>query len=303
MSPKPLLLLLLLGVVAAGTLHPQAPAPEAEPVSSLDAGAEPADRLPFESLCAKRSCIERLLVPQRQAADPAPTEPTGGWVFPLWWGVPLLLAGLVGKLWVIGPGLLSMPLVQPLRWFLLVPLYSRISNAALFENPVRKRVSAYVRANPGATIMEVRNAVGIAWGTAVYHLERLERSGELVGERRGNHHRYFQANTPEARQRVGLSTLQQPNAYNLARAIAENPGIHQKGLCDGLGLNNPAASKHLRKLRDAGLVQAHRISRYVVYEPTDRLHSTLDLMADGPGGPGPDAPAAGLPVEQDMDAA
>lgn len=282
------LVLLLLGLVAlGGALHVPAPAPpEAEPVHHLDGGV-------LDPGGCERACLDRMLAP-RQAEEVPPPGPA--WIFPAW-GLPaLLLAGLVGKLWAVGPGLLSLPFVRPLRWLLFVPLYSRISNAQLFENPVRKRISAYVRDHPGATIMEVRNACDVAWGTAVYHLERLERSGELVGERRGNHHRYFQANTPEARVRSGWSTLQQPSAYNLARAIADNPGIHQKGLCEGLGLNNPAASKHLRKLRDAGLVEAQRISRYVVYEPTDRLHSTLELMeaqGDAPGGAGVPAAAPG----------
>ncbi len=203
-----------------------------------------------------------------------------GWS--LWWALPALLAfTAAGKILLLGLAYAGPGLGRLLRFAVLLPLlgfWSRIAPEHLLENPIRRRVREYIHDHPGATIMEVRNALDIAWGTAVYHLDRLARSGELVDDRRINHHRYFLANTPEARVRGGWATLQQPSAYNLARAIANNPGIHQKGLCEDLGIQNPAASKHLARLREAGLVEARRISRYVVYDPTQRLQTTLELM-------------------------
>jgi ArsR family transcriptional regulator len=50
-------------------------------------------------------------------------------------------------------------------------------------------------------------------------------------------------------------------------------------LCEALGMQQPTVSRHLKILRDRGLVAAHREGKEVIYRLTDmRIIQALDLM-------------------------
>lgn len=170
----------------------------------------------------------------------------------------------------------------------LVPLFSRVAPERLLENPVRARVHEAVSSDPGLSLQDVRDRSGIAWGTTVHHLARLERAGYLVSVRHGNHRRFFPANTPVSRSRRELSVLAHPTAHRVAAHVLAEPGTDQKSLCAALGLNNPAASKHLSRMERLGLVSVETVGRSRLYQPTDLLRTTLATM-DTLGGvrPGP----------------
>jgi len=157
----------------------------------------------------------------------------------------------------------------------LAPLFSRIAGEDLLENPARARVHEAIAQEPGLSMQDVRDRAGIAWGTTVHHLARLEHHGLVVSVRDGGSRRYFPANTTAARYRRELSALAHPTTLALARAVAQSPGIDQKGLCAGLGLLNPAASKHLARLGRMGLVEAVPVGRSRRYQPTPRLADVL----------------------------
>lgn len=161
-------------------------------------------------------------------------------------------------------------------------LFSRIERGALLDNPVRARVHDVVTQDPGLSLSEVRARTGIAWGTAVHHLRRLEDHGMVVSVNLLAHRRYFAANTPAASQRTALAVVIHPTARRIAQLVIERPGIDQSGICQALGLNNPAASKHLRQFEAQGLVHSHRSGRSRFYRPTDALGSALRLLEPAP---------------------
>lgn len=165
-----------------------------------------------------------------------------------------------------------------------VPLFSRIERDRLLDNPVRARVHEAVAQDPGLSLSDIAARAGIAWGTAVHHLSRLESNGLLVSTSRGGHRRFFVANTPAAAQRSAVAVVLHPTARRIAELVAQRPGIDQSGICQALDLNNPAASKHLGRFEAQGLVLSERSGRSRHYHPTGGLRSALVLL---------DAPAQG----------
>ncbi len=157
-------------------------------------------------------------------------------------------------------------------------LFSRIQGDKVLDHPVRAAVKDFVAANPGATMQEVRSAVGVAWGTVVHHLRRLELEEHVVSQRDGNHRRFFIRNTMSRSQRKDLATLAAENARNLALAVALRPGQRQKDLCSAVGVSNPVASKYLKRLEENGLVRSATQSRSRLYWPTERLVETIPLL-------------------------
>lgn len=168
------------------------------------------------------------------------------------------------------------------RWAavaLLAPLATKLDTSPL-ENQNRLAILEHISEHPGASIQEVRDAVGVAWGTAVYHLERLRREEKVVSHRSGNHRRFWTSGTPEAGMRRGWAVLEQPTARDIAMAVAATPGMHQGAICEALQVRAPSASKHLTRLEQSGLVVKQRVSRYAVYAPTERLEQILTLRSD-----------------------
>lgn len=161
-------------------------------------------------------------------------------------------------------------------------LFSRIERSALLDNPVRARVHQAVAQDPGLSLSEVSTRAGIAWGTTVHHLRRLEANGMVVSESRLAHRRYFIANTPAAEQRTAVAVVMHPTARRIAHLVNQRPGIDQTGICHALALANPAASKHLSKFEAEGLIVSQRVGRGRHYHGTTTLDSALRLVESSP---------------------
>ncbi|HEX9817204.1 MAG TPA: hypothetical protein VGB18_09510, partial [Candidatus Thermoplasmatota archaeon] len=156
------------------------------------------------------------------------------------------------------------------------PLFSRISSHKILDNNVRNRVHECIMATPGVTIKEVTQLLGIGWGTAVYHLGRLEQERLIVSERHRQFRRYFKNGGAIANDdKTGFSELKNPTTERIASEIANRPGTGQKDLCATVGISAPLAHKHLTRLESAQLLTKQREWRSVKYFPTEKLVALL----------------------------
>lgn len=181
-----------------------------------------------------------------------------------------MLHGRAGSL--VGRALRASILALP-----FLSLFSRIEKGRILDNPVRSRVHDLVGQEPGITLTAIQARAGVAWGTAVHHLRRLETHGLVVSAQQAGHHRYYLANSAAAARRGAVAVIAHPTARRIAELVAHRPGIDQAAICQTLGLNNPAASKHLSQFALQGLVLSHRAGRFRQYHATGCLHEVLAL--------------------------
>lgn len=186
----------------------------------------------------------------------------------------LVFCGTAVQAWLGRAGSLLTRGGRALAGLIGIPLFSRIERSRLMDNPARAHIHEAITQEPGLSLTELAQRTGVAWGTAVHHLRRLESHGLLVSKRQGER-RYFIANTPAAAQRSAVSVVMHPTARRIARLLHQQPGIDQTGICLALQLNNPAASKHLGQFEAQGLVVSRRAGRSRVYQPTGALHEAL----------------------------
>ena len=74
------------------------------------------------------------------------------------------------------------------------------------------------------------------------------------------------------------SALSDPNRILMLYALSEKP-LNVTELTHELGLNQPTTSRHLKVMRERGLVQTVRTGTTVTYHLTDqRLIQALDLL-------------------------
>jgi DNA-binding transcriptional ArsR family regulator len=176
-------------------------------------------------------------------------------------------------------GTLAMKL-EPVRrglFLLALPLYSRLKRNELLENGVRERIYRALEQQPGLSIIQVCRAAKVGWGTAVYHLQRLERDKLVVSRRDGQYRRFFHnGHAPEEGALAPAArALQAPIAQRIAAFVLANPGCAQKDLCLALGIQPPLASKWLGRLLEAGLLTSQREWKLVRYAPTPALQERL----------------------------
>lgn len=165
-------------------------------------------------------------------------------------------------------------------------LFSRIQPNRMLENGVRNRVYQAVVHNPGVTLKEIVAVCGIGWGTAVYHLDRLENERLVVSERNRQFRRFFKNGGPVPNQtRAAFVELKNPTGQRIAEAVRSSPGVCQKELCARIGISPPLAHKYLSRLEAAGLVSAQRDWKLVKYHPTPELEALL--LAASPPVPAP----------------
>ena len=76
------------------------------------------------------------------------------------------------------------------------------------------------------------------------------------------------------------SAISDPKRILLLYAINEK-ARNVNGLAEKLEISQPAASRHLKVLKERGLIQAHREGASVIYTLTDdRLIQALDLLRE-----------------------
>ena len=76
------------------------------------------------------------------------------------------------------------------------------------------------------------------------------------------------------------SAISEPNRILLIYAVADKPQ-NVNNLADIVGISQSAASRHLKVLRERGLIQAQRNGTQVIYSLTDeRFIQALDLLRE-----------------------
>lgn len=147
----------------------------------------------------------------------------------------------------------------------LLPFFSRIEDDQLAAHPARRAALDVIHANPGATIQDIQAALGLAWGTTVHHLRRLDRAGLIAVRRDGGRCGHWPLG--QAPPRDGLSSADRA----VAALVKSSPGLTQRDIARIVGVGAPAACKRLARLDEAGLVAQVREGRSCLYVPTARL--------------------------------
>jgi len=128
---------------------------------------------------------------------------------------------------------------------------------ALEAEDITGAVLAYIGAAPGCTVRQVARALGIKWGRANYHIQKLRVQGFLGGE-------------PG---KQGALTLAQPGAdpnrldwrqiwvHETLAFVRENPGCTVQDLVTATGLTKLGVRSRMRTLHRAGLVRVESRGR------------------------------------------
>lgn len=130
------------------------------------------------------------------------------------------------------------------------------------ENPTRETIGTFVRAHPGATIVEVAGHARVTHPTAKYHLDILERAGLIQSHRWGNKRLYFpRAGTLDEWERDFITLLRSAEASTVLSTVVSNPWTYPKEVAEQQGLSRLTVAAHARALQELGLLHRAREGR------------------------------------------
>ncbi len=154
------------------------------------------------------------------------------------------------------------------RPFAPAPLFTRFSKDTVLEHPKREELWTYIVSHPGACLPDLCDATGLSRTAVTHHLRLMEKQHLIVSMRHGRTRHFFQnGGRFGSHAKEAYAVLQNERSHEIAQCVASEPGLIQKKVCDALGMEASVAHWHLRRLQDAGLVDARRDGRTVRYFP------------------------------------
>lgn len=144
-----------------------------------------------------------------------------------------------------------------------IGLYAKISRAEVFDNSVRERIFAAIRANPGISASDLARVASVSWGTTIYHLDVLEQTQMVSSLRKGRYRRYFENGAALTQTKDIVATLRNPVTASVVEAMRARPGVTQKDLAAAVSMTPQALHWHLARLVQTGLVRKEREGRVV----------------------------------------
>lgn len=189
-------------------------------------------------------------------------------------------------LWGVGSAALA---VLSVGGFFAVTRY--ISPKEALKNPQRSMLYGFIRGNPGAHLKQLSEEFAMKTSSILWHIRKLE-SAELVkSERVGGYRVFYAVDGGIEIKRVSraITSLQNENARHIFGRIQRRPGSTTRQISEALNIHGGTVRWHLRKLRDAGLLDE------LVQETGSRFYNTplgdraLETMEGAPTS----GPAAG----------
>jgi len=111
---------------------------------------------------------------------------------------------------------------------------------------------------PGIHIRRLQKVLGASFNTTRYHVEALERNGEIVREKEGHFDRLYSAGLEE-KDRKAFATLHGGPSRKVLQSLAEGASELTNGeLADRTRLSRSTVSECISTLGAAALVRRHR---------------------------------------------
>lgn len=131
------------------------------------------------------------------------------------------------------------------------------------------RLYKYIQNSPGSHLRKIVKDVGLAMGDTQYHLDILEKSGQIKSRRFGLYRRYYSVAIHDATSEVILAFLRHETSRDILVYLIEHPNSTQGDIANFKHFSSPTINWHMSKLIEAGIVKSARewkIVRYSIKE-------------------------------------
>ena len=144
----------------------------------------------------------------------------------------------------------------------------------------RNQTKLIVSLSPGIHVRRLQRLLGASFSTTRYHVENLERDGEIVRSKDGRYDRLYPAGTAEGMKAV-YSALQNKTTRKVLQALADGhpPELTNGDLAERTGLPRSTISECIHHIAGASMVRRSlSMDGRILYELQDK-EEVLRLLA------------------------
>lgn len=162
----------------------------------------------------------------------------------------------------------------------VLPLMGRLplSRRQVADSPVRQEMLRLLDETGGLPLAQLKERVGLGWGSFYHHLEKLQRAGHLEVAENGRRRVVYPVGLGDERHSRACSALQGATARRIAAAIASRPGCSVRDVLEEVGESPRVVYYHLKRLMEAGLVESSSPTRHFDLTAGPELQDALDAL-------------------------
>jgi predicted transcriptional regulator len=135
--------------------------------------------------------------------------------------------------------------------------------------PLRKRITEYIRRNPGVHFRQITRDLDLAIGQLDFHLNALVKGEVLVKDTSTGNARFYVRDKFSREERKALSILRREIPRGIVLYLLENPGSTPSQILGNFSFTSATLSYHLRRLEKGGILRAEQKGRERHYSVSD----------------------------------
>lgn len=145
--------------------------------------------------------------------------------------------------------------------------------------PLRKRITEYIRRNPGVHFRQITRDLDLAIGQLDFHLNALIKGEVIVKETVSGNARYYVRDKFSKDERKAMSILRREIPRGIVLFLLDNPGSTPSKILENFTFTSATMSYHLKRLEKIEVLRVEQDGRerhYFVDDP-DLVASLLVL--------------------------
>lgn len=141
----------------------------------------------------------------------------------------------------------------------------KVYQPSLISNSTRSGVYDFIVSNPGIQFRGICTGLGIAIGTAEFHLGVLKKAGLISFVRDGKYKRFFATKKFSVKEMKLISLLRHETAREILKAIVAEKTVSHGKLASDLSITSQGLTWQMNRLKEQGIVQGTSTSTRVTY--------------------------------------
>ncbi|MEA2053917.1 MAG: ArsR family transcriptional regulator [Candidatus Thermoplasmatota archaeon] len=134
----------------------------------------------------------------------------------------------------------------------------------------RRKIYDLILNYPGLHEREIARKLNMSLSTLDYHLHYLEKREIIVSKRDGRYTRYFVSLKVGTQDKKIIAILRQKTPRNIVLFLLMHQNSIHKEICEAVKKSPSTVSFHLKKIIEAGIVEAISLGRETSYSVKDR---------------------------------
>jgi DNA-binding transcriptional ArsR family regulator len=135
----------------------------------------------------------------------------------------------------------------------------------LLNNSTRSQIFDFIKANPGVSFRGLCSSLGIAVGSAQFHLGVLKKAGLISFFRDGKYKRFFEVNKFTWEKKELISLLKHDTVRKIVEILLGERNISHSALASTLNISSQGLTWNMNRLRKTGIIQEIRNESRVYY--------------------------------------